>query len=181
MSHGMNIFHRAVRHQQTMFMVEILSLARGAIDGLLHGSAIFRMGALDDKFHGRLRRPVTSKYSESLVRPDNLSACDIPSKAASAAQSLRFGQIHFAVQERGFNSLLSLHRYLQVMARTLKILCCFPLRRDQECNNERCKGKQEQTRQLRNTHREQVMLPGKRIDWRHQVIMKGQKGERQRQ
>ncbi len=49
-SHGMDIFHRAIRHQQSIFMVEILSVAGRAIDGLLHGSAIFRMGALHNKF-----------------------------------------------------------------------------------------------------------------------------------
>ena len=46
-------------------------------------------------------------------------------------------------KERGFNPLLFLHRCLKVMARTLKILRCFPLRRDQECDNQRCNGKQE--------------------------------------
>ena len=48
-------------------MVEILSVAGRLIDGLLHGSAIFRMGALENEFQGRFRRPVASKYSESLL------------------------------------------------------------------------------------------------------------------
>src|ERR1700739_3831051 len=46
-SHGMDIFHRAIRHQQSIFMIEISCLAGRFVDGLLHGGAIFRMGALD--------------------------------------------------------------------------------------------------------------------------------------
>src|SRR6267378_3036531 len=66
-SHGMDIFHRAIRHQQSILMVEILSVAGRAIDGLLHGSAIFRMGALDNKFHGRFRGSVTLEDSEGFL------------------------------------------------------------------------------------------------------------------
>ena len=66
-SDGVNVFRRAIRHQQSIFMVELFSVARPAIDGLLHGSAIFRMGALDNKLQGRFRRPITSEDSESLV------------------------------------------------------------------------------------------------------------------
>ncbi len=58
------------------------------------------------------------------------------------------------MQQRGFNPLLILNRYLQVIAGTPEGLCCFFLRRNQECNKERCKGKQDQTRHLRNTHNE---------------------------
>src|SRR6266481_9124869 len=113
----MDIFHRAVGHQQSVFMVEIFSVAGRAIDGLSHGSALLRMSALDNKFYGRFRRPVTSKDPESLVRPDDLAAGDIPSEAPGAAQSLRFGQIHFAVQQCGFNPLLIRNRYSQVITR----------------------------------------------------------------
>jgi len=49
-----------------MFLIEILpSLTRRRC--LLHSGSIFRMGALDDKFHGRLGRLVISKDSEGLV------------------------------------------------------------------------------------------------------------------
>src|SRR6266849_4891587 len=66
-SHGMDIFHRAVRHHQSVFMVEILSVARRLIDGSLHGSAVVRMGALENKFYGWLRRLVTLEDSKGFV------------------------------------------------------------------------------------------------------------------
>src|SRR3979411_1051528 len=66
-SHGMDIFHRAIRHQQSIFMVEILSVAGRAIDGLLHGSTIFRMGALDNELYGWFRRRVTLKDSKGFL------------------------------------------------------------------------------------------------------------------
>ena len=66
-SHRLDIFHRPIRHKQSMFLVEILSVAGRAIDGRLHGSAILRMGTLNYEFHGRYNRRVASKNSESLV------------------------------------------------------------------------------------------------------------------
>jgi hypothetical protein len=54
-SHGMDIFHRAIRHQQSVLMVEVLPFTGRVIDGLLHGSAIFRMHALDNQFQSRFR------------------------------------------------------------------------------------------------------------------------------
>src|ERR1700682_1762823 len=162
-------------------MVEILSSDRSTVNGLLHGSTIFRMSPLDNKFHGRFRRSVTLEDSEGFVRPDDLSAGDIPSKAPGTAQSLRFGQIHFAMQQRGFNPPLILNRYLQVIAGMPESFCCSSLCRNHECNKERCNGKQDQTRYLRNTYSEEIMLPGKRVDWGHQVIMESQKSEYDRQ
>ena len=131
-------------------MVEILSVAGRLIDGPLHGGAILRMGALEDKFQGRFHRPVTSKDSEGLVRPDDLSAGGIPAKAPGVAQSLRLGQIHFAVPQRGFNPPLIPNRCLQVISGTPESFGCLSLRRDHERDNERCDGKQDETRYLRN-------------------------------
>ena len=48
-------------------MIEILSVAGSAIDGLLHGSAIFRMGALDNKFDSRFRRSIILEDSKGLI------------------------------------------------------------------------------------------------------------------
>src|SRR6266478_10124066 len=93
--YGMDMFHRAVRHQQSKLMVVVISIDGGTFNCLLHGGTIFRMRALDNKFHGWFRRPVTAEDSEGLVRPGNLSAGDFPCKASGAAQSLRLGQIHF--------------------------------------------------------------------------------------
>src|SRR6476661_5929579 len=55
-SHGMDVFHCTIWHQQSVFMIEVLSVAGGLMHGFLHGSAIFRMGALENKFQGRLCR-----------------------------------------------------------------------------------------------------------------------------
>ncbi len=46
----MDIFHRAIRHHQPILMVEVISIDGRVVDVFLHGSAIFRMGALDNKF-----------------------------------------------------------------------------------------------------------------------------------
>src|ERR1700730_4020198 len=64
---GLDVFHRAIRQQQSIFVVEILSVAGRLIDGLLHGGAVFRMGTLENKFQGRFRRPVALEDSEGLL------------------------------------------------------------------------------------------------------------------
>ena len=125
-SHGMNVFHRAIRHQQSVFMIEILSIAGGLPDGFLHGSAIFRMGPLENKFQGRFHRLVALEDLEGLVRPDDFSARGIPAEAPGAAQSLRFRQIHFAMPQRRFNRPLILDRCLQVIAGTPENFVVFP-------------------------------------------------------
>src|SRR5258707_928500 len=42
-SYGMNMFCRAIRHQQSIFMVEIFPRARRVVDGHLHGGAVVWM------------------------------------------------------------------------------------------------------------------------------------------
>src|ERR1700687_4756977 len=101
----MDIFHRAIRHQQSIFMVEILSVAGRLIDDLSYGNAVFRMGALDNKFRGRLRRPVTSKDSEGLLRPNHLARGDVPADASRATQFLCLGQIRLALLQSTFRPL----------------------------------------------------------------------------
>src|SRR6266403_74971 len=134
-------------------------------------NSIFWVGALDDKFQGRLGRSVAFEDSKRFIRPGDLSAGNIPSKAAGTAQSLRFGQIHFAMQQRGLNPLLILDRCLQIGAGPPESFCCLSLRRNHESDNEGCNAKQDQTRHLRNIAGEQIMFPGKRIDWGHKVTV----------
>ena len=67
MSYGVDIFHRAVRHQQSIFMIKVIAVDGRMLEGLLHCGAIFRMGALDNKLQGRFRRPVTLKDPENFV------------------------------------------------------------------------------------------------------------------
>src|ERR1700754_3451590 len=123
-------------------MLEIISIKRSLANGPLHGSAVFRMGALENELHGWLRRPITFEDSKRLIRPDDLSALDIPSEASSTGQSLRFGQVHFAAQQRGFTSLLVLDRNLQFVAGLTECYRCFSLRRDHKCKGKRYDGKQ---------------------------------------
>ncbi len=152
--HGMEVFDCAIRHQQSIFVIEVISVDGSTVNGPLHGGAVFRMGALDNKFQGRFCRSVNLKNTVGFVRPDDFSVGNIPSEAPGAAQSLRFGQIHFALQQRGFKPLLILYRYFEAIAGTLDSFCGFSLRRNRECNKERCNAKQDQTRHLRNTHGE---------------------------
>ncbi len=154
-SHGMDIFHRAIRHQQSILMVVVISPsmdARSMVSCTAARSSGWARWTINST--GRFRRPVTSKDPESLVRPDDLSAGDVPSKASGAAQSLRFSQIHFAVQERGFNPLLILpspacRSSLRTPESSAVAFLCAEIRNG---NNERRNGKQDQTRHLRNIH-----------------------------
>jgi len=54
-------------------VLEILSINHSRVNGLLHGSAIFGMGALDNKFQGWLRRSINSKilevWSDQMISP----------------------------------------------------------------------------------------------------------------
>ena len=49
----MDMFHRAVRHQQAILMRKILHVSGLTVDGLLHGSTIVPMGTLNNDVGGR--------------------------------------------------------------------------------------------------------------------------------
>src|SRR5580692_6116864 len=51
------------------------------------------------KSQRRLRIRIALKDSEGLVRPENLSARNLPSEASGVAESLGFGQVGFAPSE----------------------------------------------------------------------------------
>ena len=44
----MDMFDRAIRHQQSMFKIKILPILRRALDCLFHESRVFRMNALEN-------------------------------------------------------------------------------------------------------------------------------------
>ena len=71
--HGMDIFHCAIRHQQSIFVIEVLSVDGSSVNGLLHGGAIFWMGAFDNKFHGRFCRPVNLEDTKCFIGPEDFS------------------------------------------------------------------------------------------------------------
>jgi hypothetical protein len=66
-SHGVDVFDRVVRHQQSIFVVKILSIEGSMLKGLLHGDAIFRMGALDNRFQGRFRCQILLEDPEGFL------------------------------------------------------------------------------------------------------------------
>ena len=63
----MDIFHGAIRHQQSILVVKVFSVDGSEVNCSLYGSAVVRMGSLDDKFQIWFRRPVKFKNSEYFV------------------------------------------------------------------------------------------------------------------
>ncbi len=61
----MDIFHRAIRHHQPIRMIEVICIDRSTVNGLLHGSTIFRMSALKNHTDGDRGRLVVSKNPKS--------------------------------------------------------------------------------------------------------------------
>jgi hypothetical protein len=64
---GVEVFHGAIRHQQSIFMVEILAATGSLFEGPLHGGAIFSVGALEKKLQARFRRSVVLQDSERFI------------------------------------------------------------------------------------------------------------------
>src|SRR5512144_2632604 len=102
---GMDMFDRAVGHQQSISVREVLAVAGRAVDGLLHARTIIRMNALNDCIELDRRGTLELEYSESFFRPDNFTAGDAQAITAGVAQSLSFGQIHFTLPQRIFGQL----------------------------------------------------------------------------
>src|SRR4051812_19657024 len=86
-------------------MVEILSVPGRAIDGLLHGSAIFRMGAFNNHINGDRGRLVISKDPKGFRRPGDLAGGDAPAETTGEAQSLRLGKMRFVWAQSFFGVL----------------------------------------------------------------------------
>src|SRR5271163_5324930 len=69
MSDNMHMFERTIRHQQSVFIIEILPIARCAMKSLLHENTIFWMHALKDHIKSNGERLAVSKNSETFLRP----------------------------------------------------------------------------------------------------------------
>src|SRR5437867_5501027 len=106
MGRGVDMLDRAVRHQQSISVLEVPSVAGRAVDGLFHPRTIVRMNALKHRGVVDGASLVVAKYSECFLRPNEFAAGDAPAEAAGAAQSLGFGQIHFTLPQ-GIFSLLA--------------------------------------------------------------------------
>ena len=61
------MLHGAIRHQRSMFKINYLPILRRALDCLLHESTVFRMGTLDNEFHGRSCRSVALEDSKGFL------------------------------------------------------------------------------------------------------------------
>src|SRR3984885_5833279 len=92
--HRVYVLHRAVRHQQSILMVELLTFIGRTFNDRPNGRAIFRMRTLNDQFERWFGRLIISKDSKALVCPEYFSARYIPSEAPGLVQPLRFGQVH---------------------------------------------------------------------------------------
>ena len=102
MRRGMDMFDRAVGHQQPIFVIEILAVAGRAVDGLLHARPIVGMNALKDRVEADRRRLVVAEYPEGLVRPDDFAGGDAPAEAAGAGSGAGLRPDSFGSAARRF-------------------------------------------------------------------------------
>src|SRR5260370_10714684 len=109
MRHGMDIFDRPIRHQQSMLRGKILPILRRALDGLFHEGHVLRMNPPERKFHGRLRRSVVLEDSKCFLRPEDLAGRNLPAEAPRTAEPLSFGQVRLAAPELLRQMLLLSH------------------------------------------------------------------------
>src|SRR5216683_1705217 len=84
-----------------MFKIEILPFLRCAVDCLLNEGSVVRMSFLEYELHCWLIGSVAFKNTESLLRPVEFPAGNIPTETARVAQPLRFSQIGFAALQLG--------------------------------------------------------------------------------
>src|SRR5216683_2013253 len=84
-----------------MFKIEILPFLRCAVDCLLNECSVVRMSFLQYELHCWLIGSVAFKNTESLLRPVEFPAGNIPTETARMAQPLRLRQIGFAALQLG--------------------------------------------------------------------------------
>src|ERR1700691_2151595 len=99
MSSHTNMLHGAVGHFQPILKIKSLAVTRCPLDLLLHQFTVLRMNPGECKSQRRLRIGTALKDSKGLVRPEDLSARNLPSEASGVAESLGFGQVGFAPSE----------------------------------------------------------------------------------
>ena len=91
--HDKKMLHRTIGHQQSVLAIIVPSIAGRAFDELLNAFGIFRMNALRDELQCRLDRAVEPEDPERFLRPEDLSAGDVPAETAGVAEPLGFRQI----------------------------------------------------------------------------------------
>src|SRR5215469_1106317 len=95
MSLDMQVFHRHVGHQDTMFKVEFGLLASSEFQDFLDGRSVFWVSSLHNQFTRNLSCRIKFVYPKGLLGPIDLSARNVPACSARVAQFLRFRQIRF--------------------------------------------------------------------------------------
>ena len=79
---------------------------------------IFRMNASNENVQGRLYCSIALEYPK-FPPSYEFAGGDVPAETSGLAQSLGFGQIHFAVQQPGLDLPLIFQRRQQLIAGTL--------------------------------------------------------------
>src|SRR5580700_6660525 len=93
MSHNMDMFDGAIRHQQAMFKFKILPIPRRAFDCLSHEGGVFRMNPLENELHSRCRVSVVLEDSKGFLCPDDLAGERSPAEASRMTELLGLSQI----------------------------------------------------------------------------------------
>src|ERR1700741_2570474 len=101
----MEVFHRFVRHQQSMLKIKCLSVDRCTADYLPNKRDVVRMHPVEHHFDRGPGGVVVLEYSAALLGPEDFSARDAPAKTAGAAKPLRLRQIGLALSQRVFGPL----------------------------------------------------------------------------
>src|SRR3954469_10488816 len=91
----MDVLDRALRHQESMLEIEAFALF-SILDHSPHKGQIFRVRALEDVINSWLGVSIVLKDPESLVRPDNFSGRQIPTKAGGVTERLPLVHIGLA-------------------------------------------------------------------------------------
>src|SRR3954469_18214945 len=82
-----------------MFENEFLPITRSTLNDLLDLLSVIRMGSLHNQRDRNLGFRVELKYPKGFIRPEDLSARNVPPEAAGATEPLRFRQIGFSPPE----------------------------------------------------------------------------------
>src|ERR1700754_2482438 len=100
MTHGSNVFDRAIGHHQAMLDSKLPPIDRGAVDDLPQMHPVVRMCSVNCQLKGRLNRRLAFEYSIRLIGPEDFPARGVPAEAPGVAQSLSLCQIHFTPAKR---------------------------------------------------------------------------------
>src|ERR1700704_5294611 len=96
MSHHMNIFDGAIRHDQAIFMIKSLPIVPRALDCLFHSGHVVWMNQLENKLHGTFRGFVILENSKGYVCAEVLAGANPPAEASGMTEPLSFRQIRVA-------------------------------------------------------------------------------------